>query len=121
MAVFLGEIDLTVGRVGRDGKSAYDIAKEQGFSGTEEEFGQALSNAVETQMLFGRFNKQTTWNEEETVFTQTWIYNGDSYSDVLTNTDPVWTRQLSINGVAAGTWTITYDDVKRVKTVVYTA
>lgn len=121
MAMILNGTNLSFGQKGDIGKSAYDIAKEQGFSGTEEEFGQALSNAVETQMLFGRFNKQTTWNEEETVFTQTWIYNGDSYSDVLTNTDPVWTRQLSVNGVAAGTWTITYDDVNRVKTVVYTA
>lgn len=121
MAMILNGTNLSFGQKGDDGKSAYDIAIEQGFSGTEEEFGQALSNAVEIQMLFGRFNKQMTWNEDETVFTQTWTYNGDSYSEVLTNTDPVWTRQLVVNGVTVGIWTITYDDVNRVKTVVYTA
>ena len=121
MAIILNGQNLSFGQKGDDGKSAYDIAKEQGFSGTEEEFGQALLNAVEAQMLFGRFNRQTTWNEDETIFTETWTYNGDSYSDVLTNTDPVWTRQLSVNGVSVGTWTITYDDVNRVRTVVYSA
>ena len=121
MAIILNGQNLSFGQKGDDGKSAYDIAKEQGFSGTEEEFGQALSSVVEAQMLFGRFNKQITWNEDETVFTQTWIYNGDSYSETLTNTDPVWTRQLSVNDVIVGTWTITYDDVNRVYSVVYTA
>lgn len=121
MAMILNGTNLSFGQKGDDGKSAYDIAREQGFSGTEEEFGQALSSVVETQMLFGRFNKQTTWNEDETVFTQTWTYDGDSYSEILTNTDPVWIRELSVNGVTVGTWTITYDDVNRVKSVVYTA
>ena len=121
MAMILNGTNFSFGQKGDDGKSAYDIAREQGFSGTEEEFGRALSAAIEAQMLFGRFNKQTRWNEDETVFTQTWSYNGDSYSDVLTNADHVWTRQLSVNGVLVGTWTITYDDVNRVKTVVYTA
>lgn len=121
MAMIINGTNLSFGQKGDDGKSAYDIAREQGFSGTEEEFGQALSNVVETQMLFGRFNRQTTWNEDETVFTQTWTYDGDSYSDVLTNTDPVWTRKLSVNGVVVGTWTVTYDDVNRVRTVVYSA
>lgn len=121
MSMYLNGTNLSFGQKGDDGKSAYDIAKEQGFTGTEEEFGQALLNVVETQMLFSRFNRQTTWNEDETIFTETWTYNGDNYSDVLTNTDPVWTRQLSINGVTVGTWTITYDDVNRARTITYSA
>lgn len=121
MSLYLGDIDLTVGLQGADGKSAYEYAKEQGFNGTEEEFGTAIANAVEAQMLFSRFNRQTTWSEDKTVFTETWSYNGDSYSDVLTNTDPVWTRELSVDGTIVGTWTITYDDVNMVRTVVYNA
>lgn len=121
MSMYLNGVNLSFGQKGDAGKTAYDYAKEQGYNGTEEEFGIAIANAVETQMLFGRFNRQTTWNEDETVFTETWTYNGDSYSDVLTNTDPVWTRQLSVNGVNVGTWTITYDDVNRVRIVVYSA
>lgn len=121
MAMYLNGVNLSFGQKGDDGKSAYDYAREQGFTGSEEEFGVELVNAVNIQMLFGHFNTQTTWNEDETVFTQTWVYNGDNYKEVITNTDPVWTRQLSINGVIVGTWTITYDDVNMVRTVVYSA
>lgn len=120
MSMYLNGVNLSFGQKGESGKTAYDYAKEQGFNGTEEEFGTAIANAVETQMLFGRFNRQTAWNEDGTVFTETWSYNGDNYSDVLTNTDSVWTRELSVNGVGIGTWTITYDDVNRVRTISYT-
>lgn len=132
MGLYLGDINLTVGKKGDegytpvhgkdyfDGLSAYQIAQQQGFSGTEEEFGQALANAVEAQMLFGCFNKQTTWNQNETVFTETWTYNGDSYSQVITNSDPVQTKQLTINGVNAGLWTITVDEANCVINTIYT-
>lgn len=45
MAIFLGDIDLTTGRAGRDGKSAFEYARESGYMGTEEEFSVSLNNS----------------------------------------------------------------------------
>lgn len=88
MGLYLGNTNLTFGKRGEkgytpikgvdyfdgeDGLSAYDIAKQQGFNGTVEEFGTALANAVEIQMLLGRFNSTITWNDDGTEYTQTWL------------------------------------------------
>lgn len=89
MGLYLGHTDLTFGKKGErgytpvkgvdynDGLSAYEIAKAQGFNGTEEEFGTELMNAIEAQMLFNRFDSNLTWNDLETIYTLTWTYNGD--------------------------------------------
>lgn len=103
-----------------DGLSAYDIATQQGFSGTIEEFGTGLANAVKAQMLFGNFDSQITWNENETVYTQTWVYNGDSYQQIITEvSDTQFVEQIYINNIIAGTWTTTIDENGRIVTTTY--
>lgn len=130
MGLYLGGINLTMGKRGfsgadgvdgQDGLSAYQIAKEQGFAGTEEEFASELINAVETQMLFNRFNSNLTWNDLETVYTYTWTYNGDNYKQVRTeiNADS-YSIELFVNDVRAGLWTTTIDETNNTRNTVYT-
>lgn len=128
MSLYIGDTNLTIGQTGKaglngaDGKSAYQIAQEAGYSGTEEEFGASLSKAVEAQMLFGRFNIHTTWDETETVYTSTWVYDGDNYKVIMTElSDTQYKKQLFINDVTAGTWTLTIDEINRISDNVYTA
>lgn len=120
MAIYLNGVNLSFGQKGESGKSAYACAQEQGYSGTESEFGQELANAVETQMLFGRFNSQITWNEDETVYTESWEYNGDNYQQILTMvSDTEFTAQLLINETNAGLWTTLIDETTRVSSTTY--
>lgn len=136
MGLYLGNTNLTFGKRGEkgytpikdvdyfdgeDGLSAYDIAKQQGFNGTVEEFGAELANAVETQMLFGRFSSTITWNDVETEYTEIWTYNGDNYKQVMTEVSKtVTTIQLFINEVSVGIWTITTDEDNLKSETVYT-
>jgi len=122
MAMYLNGVNLSFGQKGESGKSAYAYAQEQGYSGTEAEFGEQLSNAVAVQMLFGKFNNQVTWNDDETVFTETWTYNNDSYKRVSTIiSDTETTVQLTINDVNAGLWTMVIDETNKVYVTTYTA
>lgn len=127
MGLYLGNVDLTFGKQGKaglngqDGLSAYEIAKQQGFSGSEEEFASELANAVESQMLFGRFNSNIVWNDTETEYTQSWTYNGDSYKMIMTLvSQTVTTMQLSINDISMGIWTVTNDEENCATNTVYT-
>lgn len=132
MGLYLGHTDLTFGKKGErgytpvkgvdynDGLSAYEIAKAQGFKGTEEEFGAELMNAVEAQMLFNRFDSTLTWNDLETIYTLTWTYNGDNYKQVRTELSSVKYRlELFINDVHVGIWTTTIDDANNTRSTVY--
>lgn len=134
MSLYIGDTNLTIGQTGKaglngangsngvDGKSAYQIAQEAGYNGTEEEFGESLSKVVEVQMLFCRFNIHTTWDETETVYTSTWAYDGDNYKVIMTElSDTQYKKQLFINDVTAGTWTLTIDEINRISDNVYTA
>ena len=127
MAMYLNGVNLSFsspsdGSSG-GGKTAYDYALEHGFTGSEAQFGDALANLLNTQMLFGRFNRQMTWNDDNTVYTETWSFNNDNYSQIITETvsGTTWTKQLKINNVNAGLWTITYDNVNKTCSSVYTA
>lgn len=56
-------------------------------------------------IIYGKFNTSMTWNDDETVYTETWTYNGDNYKNVCTIVDDTHsTRQLYINNVLQGTW-----------------
>lgn len=128
MSLYIGDTNLSIGLKGADGlngadgKSAYQIAQENGYTGTEQEFGELLSQVVEAQMLFGRFNSQTTWNDTDTIYTSTWTYNGDNYKTVLTEvSDTQYTKQLFINEVSVGTWTYTINELNRVSNTVYSS
>lgn len=130
MGLYLGNINLTMGKRGfsgadgvdgKDGLSAYQIAQEQGFAGTQEEFAAELINAVETQMLFNRFNSHLTWNDLGTVYTHTWTYNGDNYKQVRTEINSnSYSMELFINDVRAGLWTTTTDETNNTRNTVYT-
>lgn len=51
------------------------------------------------------FDTAIEWNDDETVYTETWTYNGDSYKNVCTIVDDTHsTRQLYKNNVLQGTW-----------------
>lgn len=131
MGVYLGNTNLTFGKQGKaglngkdgqNGLSAYEIAKQQGFSGSEEEFASELANAIESQMFFGRFNSDIVWNDVETEYTQSWTYNGDNYKMVMTLvSQAVTTMQLFINDVSMGTWTITTNENNYKTETVYQA
>lgn len=122
MAMYLNGVNLSFGQKGDSGKSAYAYAQEQGYSGSETEFGEQLSNAVAVQMLFGKFDNQVTWNDDETVFTETWTYNNDSYMKVSTIVSDTETSvQLTINDVNAGLWTTIIDETNKISSTVYTA
>lgn len=46
MSLYLGDIDLTLGVKGENGKSAYEYAVEAGYQGSEEEFAEQLANGA---------------------------------------------------------------------------
>ena len=46
MSMYLNGVNLSFGQKGESGKTAYTYAQEQGFSGSEEEFGTALASGV---------------------------------------------------------------------------
>lgn len=122
MGIYLGNQNLTFGKQGENGKSAYEIVQEQGYSGTEEEFGISLVNVIEAQILLGKFNSQVSWNEDETVYTETWIYDNNNYKQITTEvSDTQFTKQLYINDILAGTWTMTIDEDNRMVTTSYSA
>lgn len=78
--------------------------------------GQGSSDGYE------RFNKSITWNENETVYTETWIEGGKSYQKVVTQvSDTVTTTQLVIDNVNSGLWTTTLNEANRTVSTVYTA
>lgn len=83
----------------------------------------AISNSIqEVEMMFGKYNTNLSWNEDETVFTETWTYNGNSYKEVLTEvSDTQYTKQIFVNDVSVGTWTLTIDEINRTANTVYTA
>lgn len=80
------------------------------------------SDLAEVQMGLGRFNTNLTWNSDETVYTETWTYNGNSYKSVLTEvSDTQYTKQLYKDDVLIGIWTLTVDETNMVTNTVYTA
>lgn len=80
------------------------------------------SDLAEVQMGLGKFNTNLSWNADETVYTETWTYNGSSYKQVLTEvSDTQWTKQLYIDDVLKGTWTMTLDETNMTANTVYVA
>lgn len=123
MAVFLGNIDLTVGRAGRNGKSAYEYARESGYMGTEEEFSVALNNSkfIETNhdtpmsMWIGLKSEYdaiteqienclyiiTDYFEEPTVeltANKTTVVNENSTDQQYPSAKAVWSAMTNISG-----------------------
>ena len=108
MGLIINGIDITQGK---QGKSAYDIAVEHGYTGTLQDFGDELIKAVESQMLFGRFNTNITWNTNMTVYTQIWTYDGAEYKSIcIEENENKYVQKLYINDVLHGTWTMTITD-----------
>lgn len=71
---------------------------------------------------FDTYNKSVSWNEDETVYTESWTENGTNYQKVMTIvSDSVYTMQLVVNGVNSGLWTMTFDETNRTYNSVYTA
>ena len=55
---------------------------------------------------YDKQNKTVSWNEDENVYTETWVENDVTYQRVMTIvSDYVQTIQLMIDGVNAGLWT----------------
>jgi len=80
------------------------------------------SDLAEVQMGLGKFNTSLSWNSDETVYTETWTYNGKNYRQVMTEvSDTQWTKQLYIDDVLTGTWTLTMDETNMTATTVYVA
>lgn len=73
-------------------------------------------------MGLGKYNSTLSWNSDETVYTETWTYNEKNYRQVLTEvSDTQFTKQLYVNDVLVGTWTLTIDESGMVANTVYTA
>lgn len=80
------------------------------------------SDLEEIQMGLGKYNSTLSWNSDETVYTETWTYNGKNYRQVLTEvSDTQFTKQLYVNDVLVGTWTLTINESGMVANTVYTA
>ena len=80
------------------------------------------SDLAEIQMGLGKYNSTLSWNSDETVYTETWTYNGKNYRQVLTEvSDTQFTKQLYVNDVLVGTWTLTINESGMVANTVYTA
>lgn len=79
----------------------------------------AKADIVDTQSLY---NKTTTWNEDETVFTTIWSKDGITYKEVYTEvSETQYTKQYYINDVLSGTWTTVVDETNKVSNTTYTA
>lgn len=80
------------------------------------------SDLAEVQMGLGKFDTSLSWNSDETVYTETWTYNGSNYRQVMTEiSDTQWTKQLYVDDVLTGTWTLTIDETNMVANTVYAA
>ena len=119
MGLIINGVDISYGKAG---KSAYDIALENGFIGTEQDFGNSLSQMIEMQMSLGKFNVDCTWNADETVYTKSWTFKDKTYKEILTRvSDTVFKTQLLIDDVSAGTWTTTINESNGSCATVYAA
>lgn len=83
MAYINGKDDFTIALHGKDGKSAYEIALENGFIGTEEEWLDSLK--------FGKDGKSIkwrgTWGVRPYSVNDAVYYNGSSYICIREHTD----------------------------------
>ena len=87
-----------------------------------EELLNSLSGLSESNMLLGRFNSQIQWNSDETVYTETWSYDGRSYSETITIiSDTQYTKKLTIDGVEIGLWTTTVNESNNTIDTIFTA
>ena len=83
---------------------------------------EALNNKASLMDVMSLYNKTTTWNDDETVYTTTWTVDGVSYQEVLTEvSDTEFTKQYYVDGVLSGTWVFTIDETNKTSSVVYTA
>ena len=60
--IYLGDKQMSIGARGRDGRSAYEAAKEGGYTGTEEDFNKLMASflASENPAVTGTITKNTT-------------------------------------------------------------
>lgn len=95
-----------------EGLSAYD---EEIKALIQKNIDELLTNQSDTS------NKTITWDENETVYTQTWTKNNKKYQKICKEvSDTVITTQLVIDGKNAGLWTTTIDETNRKIDTVYT-
>ena len=72
--------------------------------------------------FFAQFDKTITWNDSDTIYTESWVKDGKNYSKIITHvSDTVSTVQLVIDGVNSGLWTTTIDELNNSASTVYTA
>ena len=85
--------------------------------------GQDIADDLaEVQMGLGKFNTSLSWNSDETVYTETWTYNGSNYKQILTEvSDTQWKKQLYVDDVLKGTWTMTLNETNMTANTVYVA
>ena len=94
-----------------EGLSAYD---EEIKALIEKNIDELLTNQSDTS------NKTITWDENETVYTQTWTKDNKKYQKIHKVSDTVITMQLVIDGKNAGLWKTTIDETNRKIDTVYT-
>lgn len=95
-----------------------------GLSVYDEEIKEYISQqsgSDESQMLLGRYNTTLTWSADGKVYTETWTYNGSNYKEVLTEaSDTQYTKELFVNDISVGLWTMTIDETNNNVNTVYT-
>jgi len=62
--IYLGDKQMSIGARGRDGRSAYEAAKEGGYTGSEEDFNKLMASFLssENPATTGTFTKNETSN-----------------------------------------------------------
>lgn len=82
----------------------------------------AYSETLAAKMGLNKYGSSISWNASETVYTETWVYDGKSYKQVYTEvSDTQFTKQLYIDDVLVGLWTMTIDETNMIANTVYTA
>lgn len=92
------------------------------YTGTGSATDGTMTQKAISDTLLGRYNTTLTWSADGKVYTETWTHNGNNYREVLTEvSDTQYTKELFMNDISVGLWTMTIDESNNNVNTVYTA
>lgn len=75
------------------------------------QFMQDNLSIPDLDLAMGRYSSNLSSNADESIWTETWTFNGKAYKKVLTTVTPneSWKTELFIDNVLTERWTLTHD------------